>query len=767
MTKLLKILGNTTLFLVEILMIFIIVLAFLIRTSTFQTYLAHKGTEYLSEMIDAKVSIGKIDIAFIDRIYFDKLYLEDQHQDTLVYIDEFYVNYSLSGAMLLNFNIDKTEIRNARVALKKYKGEQNLNLQFLIDAFKPKEPSQKKIEFAININKVNVVNSHFSYHDDNKDPVPFGVDYAHLDVQKIELSAHDVVIRSDGYKANLKSVALQEKSGFNLKNLTAKASFNDHGLAMEKASIVTDHSNLKIDTFKLVSNTLADFSNFVDTVQLESQFDTSFVSLKDVSYFAPQLKGMDDIVVLSGSSKKAVKELVLNDIFLKYGRGTIIKGDFSLPDFKTLSKSNIHQNLDYFSLYVDDLERLKLPDNSPKSYIRWPKALKAIKQIEATDLTVNGSITDLNIQLTQLNTNVGSFWFQEEFKVLSDTSYSSFTIIPKNSKKDQIRITNVALNELLNDKNFGQVNGVFGLKSAKIDGNGFRADGVSGVLTNTELYSYSYDYIILDNLNYKIDNTKNVSQNEAEGNIYIRDDNFDLSFNGFFSVGNYLEMKAEIDLECARLDQINPAFENRGELNTFIEVDAKGTNFNDFKGNIIIDSLFYEEGNQYFKTTNFNGFVERTKNKDSISIQSDIVDANLNGVVDYSKVGENISYQINKIFPALNLSTDEEIIDELTKFKYDISIKNINPLLSIFYPPLQIAENTQIDGFYNGSKNALGLNIMSDYLAYDSIRFNNIYAIQEVSNQELLTLIDINSISIKIPYHLKRFTLRDWHQKEV
>src|SRR5690554_8061042 len=106
MTKLLKILGNITLSTVEILMIFIIALAFLIRTSKFQTYLAHKGTEYLSEMIDSKVSIGKVDIAFIDGVYFDQLYLEDQHQDTLAYIEEFYVNYSLIGALMLNFNID-------------------------------------------------------------------------------------------------------------------------------------------------------------------------------------------------------------------------------------------------------------------------------------------------------------------------------------------------------------------------------------------------------------------------------------------------------------------------------------------------------------------------------------------------------------------------------------------------------------------------------------------------------------------------------------
>ncbi|HZH85885.1 MAG TPA: translocation/assembly module TamB domain-containing protein [Brumimicrobium sp.] len=748
MTKLLKILGNITLSTVEILMIFIIALAFLIRTSKFQTYLAHKGTEYLSEMIDSKVSIGKVDIAFIDGVYFDQLYLEDQHQDTLAYIEEFYVNYSLIGALMLNFNIDKVEIKQARFALKRYKDEEKLNLQFLIDAFKPEQPSDKKIDFAININKVKIINSHFSYHDENKKPVEFGVDYANLDVKNIALTASNVVIKPEGYKAHLESVAFQERSGFDLNNLSAKAMFNDNGLAMGETTIITKSSDIHIKSFKLHSNKLTDFTDFVDLVKLESEFDTSYVSLKDVSYFAPQLKGMDDIIVLTGSTEKAVKELALNDIYLKYGRGTIVRGDFSLPDFKTLSKSNIHQKLDYLSLNVDDLERLKLPDNSSVTYIKWPTSLKALKHIEATNLFVNGSIHDLNVEMSRLNTNIGSFEFQEEFRVLSDTSYASFTIIPKNKSKSQFKATNIALNELLNDNNYGRLNGVFGLTSAEIDNKGFRANGVSGVLTNTELYSYSYDYIILDNLNYTIDKTKRETQNEAEGNIYIRDNNFDLSFNGFFSIGNYLEMKAEIDMECARLDEINPIFENRGELSTSIKVDAKGRNFNDFKGNLIIDSLFYHEGKDFFQTTNFNGFVERTKNKDSISIQSDFVDANLNGVVDYTKVGENISFQLGKIFPAFNISAEEDVNDELTHFKYDIKIKNINPILNVLYSSLQIAPQTRIDGYYNGSKNALGLNISANYIAYDSIRLNDIYAIQEVSNQELLALIDVNTISI-------------------
>ena len=118
MTKLLKILGNLTLIMIEILLISIISLAFLIRTSYFQTFLAKQGANYLSERLDSKVSIGKVDITFLDRVYFDRLYVEDQHNDTLIYIDEFFVNFNLAGSMSLNFNIDEVGVKDAKFAIK-------------------------------------------------------------------------------------------------------------------------------------------------------------------------------------------------------------------------------------------------------------------------------------------------------------------------------------------------------------------------------------------------------------------------------------------------------------------------------------------------------------------------------------------------------------------------------------------------------------------------------------------------------------------------
>lgn len=748
MTKLLKILGNFTLILVEILLILVITLAFLIRTSSFQTYLAKQGANYLSEMLNTKVSIGKVDITFLDRVYFDKLYIEDQHNDTLVYIDEFFMNFSIAGAMSLNFHLDEVGVKDARFALKTYKGEEDFNLQFVIDAFSTDTSQSQSPDFNINIYKANIINAHFTMEDENIDKIPFGVDYDHLSGKHIDLKAENVLITPDSYKAKINHLALDEQSGFKIKKLSADAIFNNNGLDLRETKIITENSLLVLDSFLLRTNDLSEFSYFLDKVQMESFFDTSYVSLLDVSYFAPQLKGMDDIVLLTGSSSKSINDLQMDGIYIQYGNGSRIKGDFTLPNFTKFSNANIDQQLDYIFINVNDIESFKLPESSSIDYIKWPESMSALNTISASNLNFHGSSTDIHISLDKLKTNLGSLVFKNEFRVLSDTNFITMKIIPHSDSEDQIRIEGFDVNRLLNTKDFGEVNGYIGMKSAEISNGNFTANGLSGVLEKTSIYGYAYDYIVLDRISYKMDNQRRISQNEIKGNIYVRDDNLDLTFKGFASLGNSLDIKAQVDLECAYLSNLYPELSDRGELNTKVHIDLTGRDFDDFKGDLVIDSIYYEEGQDVFFTTDFRGFVERNATKDSISINSKIVDAELNGKIDYNNVAQNISYQLAQIIPAINPNTAMDVNDELTHFKYDIKFKQINNLLSVFYPSLQIADQAEVDGYYNGKQNNLGLNIKANYVSYDSIRINNINALQEVSNQELLALIDISTITI-------------------
>lgn len=749
MTKLLKILGNTILILIEIVLISVIALLFLVRLSFFQTFIAHKASLYVEEMIDSKVSIGRVDIAFFDRIYLDEVYVEDQHQDTLFYLKEIFVNYNLSESFFkLDFQLDEVHVTQAKAKLIRYEGEEDLNLQFFVDALKSENPKDKEVDFKISIDDVNISESYFTFQDRNKETVPFGVDFTNLEAKNIHLLAKNVVILPKSYQADFDLISFQERSGFNLEGLKASALFSDEGLKMKNTNIHTNHSVINLEKFEMVTQSLQDYKSFIDVVQLNSEIDTSYVSLKDVSYFAPQLEGMDEIVVLTGNTEKTIQDFAMNDIYLKLGRGTVVKGDFILPDFRTLSEEVIHQEIDYLSVYTEDLERLRLPNNAPISYIKWPESLSELKFFETSNLSLHGRLNNMNAKIPDLQTNIGDIWFEKEFNLQIDTSFRTIQIVPNQGQANFIRLANLELDKLLKDSNFGKINGGLGLKSVSIDPNGIRVENISGTLTKTELYNYKYDYITFDKVNYTLNSHDKLSQNEVTGDIFVRDENFDLSFNGFMSIGNFLEMKAEISVECAMLENIHPAFDGRGELITNITVDARGKNFNDFEGHLLIDSLYYEEDSEVFKTRSFYGFVERNKEKDSISITSGFLDVNINGKIDYSKVVQNIQEEMLAVFPTLNLANYEDVQDELTVFDYDITVKNINNLLLIFFPEIKISDQARIHGYYNGKNNHIGVNIAADYFQFNRLKFSGIEAFQEITNQELVALIGIDGFSV-------------------
>ncbi|MBW7867356.1 MAG: translocation/assembly module TamB domain-containing protein [Brumimicrobium sp.] len=745
MTKVLKIIGNSILILLEFLIVSIIAFAFFIRTSGFQTLLAHYATNYLTEYLGVKVSIGKVDVAFFDKVYFDNLFIEDQHKDTLAYIQELYVNFDLSKSADLQFDLDNVQINQAVFFLKKYRDEEVLNLQFIIDAFKSDKTTTTP-DFLINATHFKLRNSTFSYINEHKERVLYGVDYNYIELKEINVEAFDVQIKKDSYAANFKEVSFIDKSGFRLTDLDGYAVFSEKGLNMGKAELKTNNSNIYLNSFKLRGEHITSFKYFIDSVYIEGDLDTSFVSLKDIAYFAPQLKGMDETVTIAASTSHPVKDMKMNNLYLKYGKGSLVKGDFSLPDFRILSEADIYQHLDYFLVYKEDLEKLRLPDSSPATYIKWPETLEKLNKIEGYNFIATGSSTNIHLKFSTLVTNLGTVHFTNDFNFISDRDFKEIKIIPIANTNNQLQVENLDINTILGKNKYGNINGNIGINSATINKDGIQVKQISGILRNTKIYDYSYDYVVLDRVDYSFISHKNSSQSILKGNVYVRDENLDLTFKGYANVGNKMEIIGDIDLECARLNEIFPTVKREAEINTTISVELKGNGLDDFVGKLSIDSMYYQEPGKVLETSDFTAFVIHQKEKDSIEIESKLINAKVYGKIDYKYIIDQLGSQIVKIFPALVIPDSRDLKKSIpSHFEYDLTIKKINPLLNVIYPKLQIADYTHIDGDFQEAKNKVNLNIHSDYIAFDSIRFNKIVANHEVSNGELLLLVNANS----------------------
>ena len=83
MSKILKIIGNILAISLDWTLLFIVFLAFVIRTSSVQTFLAQKAASFLSKELNTTIEIDKVAILFFDRAALDGVIVLDQKKDTL------------------------------------------------------------------------------------------------------------------------------------------------------------------------------------------------------------------------------------------------------------------------------------------------------------------------------------------------------------------------------------------------------------------------------------------------------------------------------------------------------------------------------------------------------------------------------------------------------------------------------------------------------------------------------------------------------------
>ena len=75
------------------------------------------------------------------------------------------------------------------------------------------------------------------------------------------------------------------------------------------------------------------FSSFSDSVIFDVEINPSTLSMKDVSYFATNLEGMDSKLIFSASIKNPISSLAINNLDLQFGKESFVKGKFILPNF--------------------------------------------------------------------------------------------------------------------------------------------------------------------------------------------------------------------------------------------------------------------------------------------------------------------------------------------------------------------------------------------------------------------------------------------------
>ena len=221
----------------ELILFLAIVLIFLIRTLWFQNVIADYVASYYSKEFGTEVTVDKVKINGFDYSEVIGLQIKDLGGDTLIYSPKF----SGSLAMLsLNskFAILKAiNSENTRVKLQKYEGDSTTNMQFLLDYFASDDTTASN--FKIKINEINLLNIHFSFDNWNIEPIPYGMDYNHMDIRHLYGKVKSLRNRNGVTTFNMEQIALVEKSGFQLDGMECYFLASDKKIKFENLKMTS------------------------------------------------------------------------------------------------------------------------------------------------------------------------------------------------------------------------------------------------------------------------------------------------------------------------------------------------------------------------------------------------------------------------------------------------------------------------------------------------------------------------------------------------
>jgi hypothetical protein len=733
--KITRIIWKTLLFSLLGIVFFLICLFFAFQTESFQTWAAQKVTSYLSKELDAKVDIQKLKISFISNVTLQGVFVSDKHHDTLVYGKDITINLSGFDYGKQQLSIDEVKLSDVKVKLLKYKNEEDWNFQYLADYFASTDTTKTDTTsspWKIKYGALKLNNVEFTYHLlRDTDNVVQNMNYNHIHVYNAFGTLTDIDFKGDTIKAQITDLSAKEHCGIILKKLTTKAYVSSTELRCDSIYLKTANSFVK-GRLSFKYDHWEDYLDFIDKVYIKGNLkDSTYVNFKDIAYFADDLNGMNEVLVLKGKVRGFVNDLSGTKMVVSYRSNTQFIGDMSITGLPDINKSFIHFDAEKLSTSKFDLEKFPIPPFSNPTYLDLPTEFSKLGVVSYRG-KFDGFISDFATYGT-FKTDVGNVKTDLRMYTNSKSNVVEYSGL--------VSTTNFNLSKLFPSvKAFGPMS-----LTTKINGKGFTKKELDatfdGVIQSISYNHYNYDDIKIDG---------SFKNQIFSGNVVSKDTNANFSFNGSIDFSNKVNKMDFIStINNFDLDKTHFSIPQlTGRVSSQIFINLNGNNIDDLSGVINFDNTIYKTSDKTYKLSVFNLNLDQSSSIKNIKLVSSIANFELSGKYKLTTLPNAFKQYLNEYFPTF-IKTDSRYIYS-DKANLSLKVKNFTIVNELFVKDLMVSPNTIIDCAFDASINYLFVKTNSDLITYAGVKFRN--------NE-----IDINSLTkgVKLNYKAKAINISD------
>lgn len=631
--------------------------------------------------------------------------IEDQKRDTLLYVDN--VTLQIDSLNLLEKKVHFGSLYLKNSTTKVLKDSTGFNFRFLIGS--PTSKPDTIHPWLVTFTNMFLRDSKIKYKDlTARDTVNHGLNFNDLDISKLNLSVVNIQSSDSVTKFFVDNVGLHDKSGFNIGDLRFNARIDSSGLQMSNFTVDLDHSHVEARQINVSLNKLTQHDtirnhqdqSILNRYSIDGVFKESVISLTDLAYIIPEMWGMNEPILFSGSIKGSLNNIKLKKINFKIGKNTQLNADLELrglPDWKnTFIFFKLYNNIINFN----DLAAIRMPDSSPDRYLKFPPVL-----LNNLKLTYQGNFSGFPSDFVAYGTLGGDLG-----KMTTDIA-----IRPGKSGEigfnGNLNTKSFQIGRLLDYEPLGAVSLGIKVNGSKWEGKKFNMK-IEGNIDSLYLNNYRIDSIYVNG---------KASERSYEGNMSVEDNNLKMKFSGIadlsskIPVFNFKSNVSRANLYALGLDKefkdSRISFDLESNFSGDYIDNVNGLiNLNDFK--LTRDTRTLQVKNLALRTTN-NASIN------TISLRSDLADIDIVGKYLFREFDLTIRDYLKYYLPSAKLPFSTRTTTGKNALNFDIMIKKAEELGGFILPGLAAKSPVILKGNIDSDKKTMNFDASANEIIYN------------------------------------------------
>ena len=683
-------------FLVTPVLLFAIVYVLIVLPSV-QNKIKHEGEKALSETLHTNVTIHSISIKPFNQLVLEGVNVPDQQGDSLIVVDKLGAGVSIYNLLLGRLVFNYGEIIGLHGRITRPDKESPTNMQFLIDALKPK-PNQPPKPFDLKIYNVVIRKCDLTYDVLDQARKSGRFDANHVKINNLRADVLLPRLKNNDFLIELKRLSFDEEGGFEMKNFSTQVAINDTCLIAKGIEIELPHSQLKPADIELHYSSLKNLGKELPDHPLDLQLINNIVTPSDFACFEPKLQHFEDPLQVTTTVHGTSKYLNIPQLKIKNRTGSIdleLSGSISnLTDKRQLALSLPTIKV---SSQAQEIEKIVSHFASLS-----PQAHGIVERMG--NLAVEGSLQGglQNISFDgKVATSLGAVDLDAKMTEAGGARHITGNVATSMLQLGRLLSKDNLLGDVALDADVDMT-----LQKGEASGH------IDGHIDYVDFRGYRY---------HDIDADLTKAGNNLRGQVAMNDDNGRIIADGDITLAG---INTAVDLhaqaEGVNLNRMGLVKKYAGyDLSANVDAHFTGNNLDNANGDVVVSNLrFANEKNHGLHLNEFALNANNDSPTQRITVESDWLNGEVSGSYNFKTLVPTAKMLLGQAFPtffgpdAVSPSTTHKTND----LAFNFVLEPNDELKDLVKLPVSLLDKTTVNGHISESAGTFDIHVNAPYL---------------------------------------------------